>query len=122
MTPAVRAAHTDLRLDGIRLALIEHDRDLAEVWCLLFEWLGADVIDGADGIEGADVLICDDAAAASGVLVQAKLARVPVVLAASAVESAIGGKWLVTPSLRVVEKPVAPSTLVKAIRNVMTPR
>jgi hypothetical protein len=92
----------------VRLALFERDRDLSEVWAMLLEWLGAEVVP----IDDAQVVVCDEAAAGSGVLAHASRAHIPVVLLTSGLDR---DSWLGSPRLVVLEKPAAPSTLVREI-------
>ena len=105
-----RAEARDLGLEGVRLALIEHDRDLSEVWVMLLQWLGAEVVP----LEQAQVLVCDETAVEQGVLAQANRAGIPVVLLSGGLER---GTWLRSSRLVVLEKPVAPSALVREIER-----
>jgi hypothetical protein len=110
MRARAEAPRQQLGLDGVRLALVEHDRDLAEVWTMLLEWLGAEVVP----LEDAQVLVCDEAAAGTGVLAHASRARIPVVLLTSGLDR---DSWLGSPRLVVLEKPVAPSVLVREVER-----
>ncbi|MGZ3443289.1 MAG: hypothetical protein ACXVDD_27400 [Polyangia bacterium] len=89
--------------------LVERDDDLAVVWTMLLEWLGADVVrlsgDGAPARRDHEVLICEPSSLSQPWL-RSLAAAVPTILTDDCAEPA---------GARVLTKPIHPSVLSRAI-------
>ena len=98
-------------LNGIRVLMVERDDDLAVVWTLLLEWLGAEVVrlpgERAPPPHPHDVLVCEPELLSQPWL-RALAARVPTIATGAPTELR---------GARVLEKPIYPSVLSRTIRE-----
>jgi hypothetical protein len=97
-------------LTGIRVMLAERDDDLAVVWTLLLEWLGAEVVRldnqaNAPPHRDRDVLVFDSDLASTASL-RSYAATLPTIVTGDAVD---------LPNARLLPKPVYPTELSRAI-------